>query len=423
MLLAQGHKLVIDRLNFRCAFRSHAAGLDRLDQGRLTGDVFADRFHGEVDRFLRMGNLLLPTLVAQEVFCRLIIALIDEIQRLLFAPVQVLPQTALFRCVAAKSQHILFQRVELLGKRIPLLAVFQQHSRIGGVVLHQGSHLRERRKFVLQLFLLPQQALHRLILAVERDMLHGQHGLAVQLHGSLLQCDRAAHFVTAGQLQQDIQLDAVDMREDAVIMPQLLVQLTHKVQHALLRFALRQLLEVCIDLRRLLLQKALAGDFKFLSGIVTGFTAENHIEELAVPDLLIVLLLLSLRGERVAEILAENELEIHAALHIDIIQRADIALQPLPLLGKLTNGRGKKNFDLFHHFLSNQRFVFSIMRRSLNKRGVSYHTAGMYITNYSCPWGMLSQASFSYRRGGCQPPAVRAAGSYDICENRRFSQT
>ena len=316
----------------------------------MTGDVFADRFRGEVDRFLRMGNLLLPGLVAQEVLCRLIIALVNRIQRLLFAPVQVLPKAALFRLSAAESQHILFQRVQLLGKRVPLFAVFQKHSRIGGVVLHQGGHLRECRKFFLQLLLLLQQALHRLILAVERDMLHGQHGLAVQLYGSLLQCDRAAHFVTAGQLQQDIQLDAVDMREDAVIMPQLLVQLVHKVQHALLRFALRQLFEVCIDLRCLLLQKALAGDFKFLSGVVSGFTAEDHIEELAVPDLLIVLLLLSLRGERVAEILAENELEIHAALHIDIIQRADIAFQLLPLLGKLTNGRGKKNFDLFHFF-------------------------------------------------------------------------
>ena len=124
MLLAQGHKLVIDRLNFRCAFRSHAAGLDRLDQGRLTGDVFADRFRSEVDRFLRMGNLLLPGLVAQEVLCRLIIALVNRIQRLLFTPVQVLPKAALFRLSAAESQHILFQRVQLLGKRVPLFAVF-----------------------------------------------------------------------------------------------------------------------------------------------------------------------------------------------------------------------------------------------------------------------------------------------------------
>ena len=351
----------------------------------MTGNVFADRFRGEVDRFLRMGNLLLPGLVAQEVFCRLIIALVDKGQRFLFTPVQVLPKAALFRRGAAESQHILFQRVQLLSKRVPLLAVFQKHSRIGGVVLHQGGHLRECRKYFLQLLLLLQEALDCFILAVERDMLHGQHGLAVQLYGSLLQCDRTGSFVTAGQFQQDIQLDAVDMREDAVIMPQLLVQLVHKVQHALLRFALRQLFEVCIDLWCLLLQKALAGDFKFLSGVVSGFTAEDHIEELAVPDLLIVLFLLPLRGECVAEILAENELEIHAALHIDIIQRADIAFQILPLLGKLAYGRGEKNFDLFHHFRSNQRFVFSIMRRSLNKRGVSYHTAGMYITNSSCP--------------------------------------
>ena len=232
--------VLIDSDDFSSILRCIALSLIGVDQRFLTGDIFQNRIFFDFNDFLRLADLLFPRLIFQQSFGSLVVAHVDHLQGVPFAPVQGLTQLALFRGLTEQLQNIHFQRVELLCNFVPLLTVCQQalHGisiRAIGILQCQFTHL------VFQLGLLCQKLLNRLIFTVKRNVCHGEHLVAVQGCHAVLDLHCAAHGLITGQLQQHIQFDRVHIAEGGIIMPDLLIQTVHKIADVLAgRFPLRQ---------------------------------------------------------------------------------------------------------------------------------------------------------------------------------------
>ena len=170
--------VLIDCDDLSSILRRVALGLIGVDQRFLTGDIFQDRIFFNFNDFLRLAYLLFPRLIFQQSSGSLVVAHVNHLQGVPFAPVQGLTQLALFRGLTEQLQDIHFQRVELLCNFVPLLTVCQQAphgiSRWVLCILQcQFAHL------VFQLGLLCQKLLDRLIFTVKRDVCHGEHLVAV----------------------------------------------------------------------------------------------------------------------------------------------------------------------------------------------------------------------------------------------------
>ena len=345
VLLGQGRDLPIDGENLPLRLRRHAGGADGADQGALAGDVLPDALPPLPDQRLGLLQLPGPEFVPQQGLRALVVSGLHQLDGAGLPPVQALAHPLLFRDRSVQLQHVPFQRGKLFRRTLALRVLLQAHP-LCRLAVAQGSQGRE---LLVQPALFRQQALDRLVFAVQGDVLQGEHRLPVQQRLSLLQLQLSAHQRVPAQLQDQIQLDAVDVGESAGIVPQLPVQPLHEGQHARFRrLTLRELKEIGVDLRRAVLPELGQRHVEFLQRVLPGGEAEEDVEILGVADEGVVLRLLPFPRHRVGHIFAGLKFKIDAASAIDVVQRMHKRPQLLAFVAELHNGGGEKNPDDVH---------------------------------------------------------------------------
>ena len=127
------------------------------------------------------------------------------------------------------------------------------------------------------------------------------------------------------------------------VVAQLPVQPLHEVQHALLRRVALALPEAGDDGRTAHLLESLISSVELLDCVLPGTVKEDHKAQMAVPQPCVVLLLLASIHHGDVFILADEQAEVYATLHVDVVQFAHIVPQCQSILVQIVQRRGEKD--------------------------------------------------------------------------------
>ena len=227
-------------------------------------------------------------------------------------------------------KQFLLQLAQGFLRLIPLFACPQKD----GVCHRIGSRSFRVQICSLTRLILLFQALKINIFRPHRNVFQRQKLLSVNRYRRFLQFNRHIQLHEL-HLQQQRQLDRINMRVSFKIVSELFVQLIHKLQHALIRSIALSLPEAGQDCRCAGALKPFVCLAEFLYGILSCFVVKQHQKNIRLSDFLVVFLLLAPFDHCRVFILAFIQLDVYAAVYINIIEHSDIVAYFLSIQAQL----------------------------------------------------------------------------------------